>query len=97
MLKQFLTSMLLTAPVFAIFAMSAHSYEITPQTKPDCAQVVCTEDGVQLPPAPPIVLPEPYVGDESIPVENIGDGFVRSETLVPCKIDGKVIKGCWLK
>ncbi len=64
-LKQFLASVAIAVPVFTVFALAAHSCEITPATQPDCSKVVCTQDGVGQPePETPIVLPAPYVGSE---------------------------------
>lgn len=66
-LKQLLASVAIAVPVFTTFALAAHSYEITPDTQPDCSKVVCTEDGVGQPEPeePIIVLPAPFVGSES--------------------------------
>lgn len=87
-MKDLLTSMILTAPAFVIFALAAHSAEITPQTQPDCSKIVCTQDGAELTQKPVIVLPTPSSDEED---------HVFPTVAVPCKIDGKVIKGCWIK
>jgi hypothetical protein len=56
MFKQFLVSFTVGLTVFstiAIVAHTAHGYEITPKTQPDCSKVQCTKDGSELVPAKP--------------------------------------------
>jgi hypothetical protein len=47
-INQLLSSLAFSIPVAIIFANAAHGQTITPITQPDCAQVVCTQDGAAL-------------------------------------------------
>jgi hypothetical protein len=48
-INQLLSSLAFSIPVAIIFANAAHGQAITPMAQPDCAQVVCTQDGAALP------------------------------------------------